>query len=157
LGDGGRGARRRHGAARGQARRADRRLRAAERPRAALLRLARGGQAGQRPRRLRAGRGRPPRAGRRSIHGGLHRLPAAARRAGGGKGGVVRHAADRREALVGVAEAALSLGAAVLGFYPSGLLGPKGNRETFIWLAEASRAGARSAADLPALALEVDP
>ena len=74
-----------------------------------------------------------------------------------GKGGVVRHAADRREALVGVAEAALSLGAAVLGFYPSGLLGPKGNRETFIWLAEASRAGARSAADLPALALEVDP
>ena len=74
-----------------------------------------------------------------------------------GKGGVVRRAADRREALVGVAEVSLSLGAAVLGFYPSGLLGPKGNRETFIWLAEASRPRALDAADLPALALEVDP
>jgi 23S rRNA (cytidine1920-2'-O)/16S rRNA (cytidine1409-2'-O)-methyltransferase len=74
-----------------------------------------------------------------------------------GKGGVVRRAADRREALVGVAEAALSLGAAVLGFSPSGLPGPKGNRETFIWLAEASRPRALGAADLPALALEVDP
>src|SRR5436305_13095502 len=74
-----------------------------------------------------------------------------------GKGGVVRRAADRRETLVDIARAALSLEAAVLGFYPSGLPGPRGNRETFIWLAEASRAGARRAADLPALALEVAP
>jgi 23S rRNA (cytidine1920-2'-O)/16S rRNA (cytidine1409-2'-O)-methyltransferase len=74
-----------------------------------------------------------------------------------GKGGVVRRAADRRETLLDIARAALSLEAAVLGFYPSGLPGPRGNREIFIWLAEASRAGARLAADLPALALEVDP
>jgi 23S rRNA (cytidine1920-2'-O)/16S rRNA (cytidine1409-2'-O)-methyltransferase len=74
-----------------------------------------------------------------------------------GKGGVVRRASDRRDALVCAGEAALSLGAAVLGFYPSRLDGPKGNRETFIWLAEAGRAQARSAADLPALALEADP
>jgi 23S rRNA (cytidine1920-2'-O)/16S rRNA (cytidine1409-2'-O)-methyltransferase len=74
-----------------------------------------------------------------------------------GKGGVVRHASDRRDALVTAGEAALSLGAAVLGFYPSGLPGPKGNRETFIWLAEASRAGACPAAELSALALEVEP
>ena len=52
-----------------------------------------------------------------------------------GKGGVVRGAADRRAALVGVGQAALELGAAVRGYYPSGLPGPKGNRETFIWLA----------------------
>jgi 23S rRNA (cytidine1920-2'-O)/16S rRNA (cytidine1409-2'-O)-methyltransferase len=30
----------------------------------------------------------------------------------------------------------------VLGFASSGLPGPKGNRETFVWLAEAARAGA---------------
>ena len=30
----------------------------------------------------------------------------------------------------------------MLGFAPSGLPGPKGNRETFVWLAEAGRAGA---------------
>jgi 23S rRNA (cytidine1920-2'-O)/16S rRNA (cytidine1409-2'-O)-methyltransferase len=74
-----------------------------------------------------------------------------------GKGGVVRSAADRRVALVAVGEAALSLGAAVLGYHPSGLPGPKGNRETFVWIAEGSRAGCRSEAELAALALEVDP
>jgi 23S rRNA (cytidine1920-2'-O)/16S rRNA (cytidine1409-2'-O)-methyltransferase len=58
-----------------------------------------------------------------------------------GKGGVVRDVADRRAALVAVAEAARSAGAAVLGFAPSGLPGPKGNRETFVWLAEAGRTG----------------
>jgi 23S rRNA (cytidine1920-2'-O)/16S rRNA (cytidine1409-2'-O)-methyltransferase len=52
-----------------------------------------------------------------------------------GKGGVVRDAADRRAALIGVGQAALELGAAVRGYYTSGLPGPKGNRETFIWLA----------------------
>jgi len=59
-----------------------------------------------------------------------------------GRGGVVREVADRRAALLAVAEAARSAGAAVIGFAPSGLPGPKGNRETFVWLAEAGRDGA---------------
>jgi 23S rRNA (cytidine1920-2'-O)/16S rRNA (cytidine1409-2'-O)-methyltransferase len=60
-----------------------------------------------------------------------------------GSGGVVRSAQDRREALVAVARAARDEGdAAVLGFASSGLPGPKGNRETFVWLAEAGREGA---------------
>jgi 23S rRNA (cytidine1920-2'-O)/16S rRNA (cytidine1409-2'-O)-methyltransferase len=60
-----------------------------------------------------------------------------------GKGGVVREAAERRAALVAVAEhARAELGAAVLGFASSGLPGPAGNRESFVWLAEAGRAGA---------------
>ncbi len=58
-----------------------------------------------------------------------------------GKGGVVRDPADRRAALVSVADAARELGAAVLGFAPSGLPGPKGNLETFAWLAEGGRPG----------------
>jgi 23S rRNA (cytidine1920-2'-O)/16S rRNA (cytidine1409-2'-O)-methyltransferase len=57
-----------------------------------------------------------------------------------GKGGVVRSAEDRRETLVSVGRAALEQGAAVLGYHSSGLPGPKGNRETFIWLAPAARA-----------------
>jgi 23S rRNA (cytidine1920-2'-O)/16S rRNA (cytidine1409-2'-O)-methyltransferase len=60
-----------------------------------------------------------------------------------GKGGVVREAADRRAALVSVAGFAREeLGAAVLGFASSGLPGPAGNRESFVWLAEDARAGA---------------
>jgi 23S rRNA (cytidine1920-2'-O)/16S rRNA (cytidine1409-2'-O)-methyltransferase len=59
-----------------------------------------------------------------------------------GKGGVVRDPALRREALLSVAAAAEAAGAAVLGFAPSGLPGPAGNRETFAWLAEAGRPGA---------------
>jgi 23S rRNA (cytidine1920-2'-O)/16S rRNA (cytidine1409-2'-O)-methyltransferase len=46
--------------------------------------------------------------------------------------GVVRAAADRREAIVKVAEAARELGLPVRGFASSGLPGPKGNRETFV-------------------------
>ncbi len=46
--------------------------------------------------------------------------------------GVVRAAADRREAIVKVAEAARELGMPVRGFASSGLPGPKGNRETFV-------------------------
>jgi 23S rRNA (cytidine1920-2'-O)/16S rRNA (cytidine1409-2'-O)-methyltransferase len=71
-----------------------------------------------------------------------------------GKGGVVREAADRRTALVEVAEAARALGASVLGFAPSGLPGPKGNRETFLWLAEAGRPGAVTDLDAAAAAVE---
>ena len=50
-----------------------------------------------------------------------------------GKGGVVRDPDDRREALRRVAETATSVGLTVAGFASSGLPGPKGNRETFIW------------------------
>lgn len=73
-----------------------------------------------------------------------------------GKGGVVRVAADRRAALVEVASA-LSSEAAVLGFASSGLPGPKGNRETFVWLAEPGRAGALDADGIAAAALAVEP
>jgi 23S rRNA (cytidine1920-2'-O)/16S rRNA (cytidine1409-2'-O)-methyltransferase len=72
-----------------------------------------------------------------------------------GKGGVVRSADDRRAALVTVAESAQAAGAAVLGFASSGLPGPKGNRETFVWLAEWGRGGAVE--DLDAAAREVEP
>jgi 23S rRNA (cytidine1920-2'-O)/16S rRNA (cytidine1409-2'-O)-methyltransferase len=58
-----------------------------------------------------------------------------------GKGGVVRDPAARRAALEGVGEAALGLGASVLGYHSSGLPGPKGNRETFLHLAERGRDG----------------
>jgi 23S rRNA (cytidine1920-2'-O)/16S rRNA (cytidine1409-2'-O)-methyltransferase len=59
-----------------------------------------------------------------------------------GKGGVVRSADDRREALTAVGETAIHrLGLTVLGYTPSGLPGPAGNRESFIWLAEAGREG----------------
>lgn len=71
-----------------------------------------------------------------------------------GKGGVVREAAWRREALVDVGRAALGLGASVHGFASSGLPGPKGNRETFIRLSEAARAGVT---DLEQAAREVEP
>jgi len=47
--------------------------------------------------------------------------------------GVVRDAADRREAILTVATAARELGLPVRGFASSGLPGPKGNRETFVW------------------------
>jgi 23S rRNA (cytidine1920-2'-O)/16S rRNA (cytidine1409-2'-O)-methyltransferase len=53
-----------------------------------------------------------------------------------GRGGVVRDPAHRLEALVAVGVAARGLGASVLGFESSGLPGPKGNLETFVWLAE---------------------
>jgi 23S rRNA (cytidine1920-2'-O)/16S rRNA (cytidine1409-2'-O)-methyltransferase len=79
-------------------------------------------------------------------------------REGVGKGGVVRDPGARRAALVAVGEAALALGAAVLGYRSSGLPGPKGNQETFIWLAEGSRDGAlREPAGLEELAREVEP
>jgi 23S rRNA (cytidine1920-2'-O)/16S rRNA (cytidine1409-2'-O)-methyltransferase len=52
-----------------------------------------------------------------------------------GKGGVVRDPAHRREAIGAVAAGAAELGAVVRGFAPSGLPGPAGNRETFVWLA----------------------
>jgi len=71
-----------------------------------------------------------------------------------GKGGVVRDAAVRRDALVDVGHAVAGLGYSVMGFASSGLPGPKGNRETFIRLAEPGRAGA---VDVEAAALEAEP
>jgi 23S rRNA (cytidine1920-2'-O)/16S rRNA (cytidine1409-2'-O)-methyltransferase len=60
-----------------------------------------------------------------------------------GKGGVVRDATERRAALMAVAEHARDeLGVVVLRFASSGLPGPAGNRESFVWLAEAGRPGA---------------
>ena len=47
--------------------------------------------------------------------------------------GVVRDPADRREAILAVARAARDLGLPIRGFASSGLPGPKGNRETFVW------------------------
>jgi 23S rRNA (cytidine1920-2'-O)/16S rRNA (cytidine1409-2'-O)-methyltransferase len=73
-----------------------------------------------------------------------------------GKGGVVRSPEDRRAALVAVGEFARSeLGLAVLGYAASGLPGPAGNRESFVWLAEGGREGARE--DLEAAARRAEP
>jgi 23S rRNA (cytidine1920-2'-O)/16S rRNA (cytidine1409-2'-O)-methyltransferase len=47
--------------------------------------------------------------------------------------GVVRDPADRQEAVLKVALAARELGLPVRGIASSGLPGPKGNRETFVW------------------------
>ena len=47
--------------------------------------------------------------------------------------GVVRDPADRREAILKVIESARKLGLPVRGVASSGLPGPKGNRETFVW------------------------
>jgi 23S rRNA (cytidine1920-2'-O)/16S rRNA (cytidine1409-2'-O)-methyltransferase len=47
--------------------------------------------------------------------------------------GVVRDPRDRREAILQVAEAVRELGLPVRGIASSGLPGPKGNRETFLW------------------------
>jgi 23S rRNA (cytidine1920-2'-O)/16S rRNA (cytidine1409-2'-O)-methyltransferase len=58
-----------------------------------------------------------------------------------GSAGVVREADQRRRALVEVGLEAQRLGASVLGYVSSGLPGPKGNRETFAWLAEGPRGG----------------
>jgi 23S rRNA (cytidine1920-2'-O)/16S rRNA (cytidine1409-2'-O)-methyltransferase len=69
------------------------------------------------------------------------------------RGGVVRVAEERREALVSVARAARELGLAVKGFASSGLPGPKGNRETFIWCGTTGG----GVEDLEAAALEVEP
>jgi 23S rRNA (cytidine1920-2'-O)/16S rRNA (cytidine1409-2'-O)-methyltransferase len=75
-------------------------------------------------------------------------------RAGVGKGGVVRDPDLRRGALVAVGRDAQELGAAVLAYASSGLPGPKGNLETFVWLAEAGRGGTD---DLEAAARRVEP
>jgi len=86
-----------------------------------------------------------------------------------GKGGVVRDADARREALVAVGERALELGAAVVSYHSSELPGPKGNRETFVRLADSGHVSTAAitaapgapaggpAGDLERLAREVEP
>jgi 23S rRNA (cytidine1920-2'-O)/16S rRNA (cytidine1409-2'-O)-methyltransferase len=69
-----------------------------------------------------------------------------------GKGGVVREAESRRAAIHAVAEAARAEGLVVRGLASSGLPGPKGNKETFVW---AARSG--EPIDLEARLLEVEP
>ncbi len=71
-----------------------------------------------------------------------------------GKGGVVRDVSVRRRVLSEVALAAQGLGYSVLGYASSGLPGPKGNRETFIWLGERERGGLD---DLEAAMLAAEP
>ena len=71
-----------------------------------------------------------------------------------GKRGVVRDAQARRRALLAVGEAGRRLGVSVLGYASSGLPGPKGNRESFVWLAEGERRGLR---ELVAAVGEVEP
>lgn len=73
-----------------------------------------------------------------------------------GKGGVVRDAGERRAALVAVGQFAREeLGLSVLGYASSGLPGPAGNRESFVWLAESGREG--DVEDLEAAARRAEP
>jgi 23S rRNA (cytidine1920-2'-O)/16S rRNA (cytidine1409-2'-O)-methyltransferase len=71
-----------------------------------------------------------------------------------GKGGVVRSAEDRLEALLSAGEAARAAGLSVHGYCSSGLPGPAGNRESFVWCSDASRAGVE---DLVAAARQAEP
>ena len=71
-----------------------------------------------------------------------------------GKGGVVREPRWRREALIEVGLVGRGQGAAVLSYASSGLPGPKGNLETFVWLAEGARGGL---GELEPAAREVEP
>ncbi|HEY6759356.1 MAG TPA: TlyA family RNA methyltransferase [Baekduia sp.] len=74
-----------------------------------------------------------------------------------GSGGVVRDPADRVGAFVAVARAVRDAsGCSVLGFASSGLAGPKGNLESFAWLAEGGRAGALDDAGIEAAAAAVE-
>jgi 23S rRNA (cytidine1920-2'-O)/16S rRNA (cytidine1409-2'-O)-methyltransferase len=73
-----------------------------------------------------------------------------------GKGGVVREPAFRREALLSVARFAEELGVGIAGFASSGLPGPKGNLETFLWITEGARPDLREI-DLGTAALAVEP
>src|SRR4051794_12386089 len=72
-----------------------------------------------------------------------------------GKGGVVRSSSDRREALVGVGSFVVEeLGLSVLGFASSGLPGPAGNRESFVWIGPAG--DSRAVADVARAATAVE-
>jgi 23S rRNA (cytidine1920-2'-O)/16S rRNA (cytidine1409-2'-O)-methyltransferase len=70
-----------------------------------------------------------------------------------GRGGVVRSSEDRRDALLAAASAARAKGLHVLGFAPSGVPGPKGNRESFMWCALSGP----GLDDIESAAMEVEP
>lgn len=70
-----------------------------------------------------------------------------------GKGGVVRDADVRVDAVVEAGEAAEAVGFSVRGVCSSGLPGPAGNLEWFLWLGEAGRTGV---ADLRAAAQAIE-
>jgi 23S rRNA (cytidine1920-2'-O)/16S rRNA (cytidine1409-2'-O)-methyltransferase len=72
-----------------------------------------------------------------------------------GKGGVVRSADDRRETIEAVAAFAREAGWSVMGLASSGLPGPAGNRETFVWIAEPGRSGALAGVAAAAAEAEV--
>jgi len=63
-----------------------------------------------------------------------------------GRGGVVRKPEDRLEAVVGIADFAKELGLSLLGVAPTGLPGPKGNLETFLYLGRTGEGAASGAA-----------
>jgi 23S rRNA (cytidine1920-2'-O)/16S rRNA (cytidine1409-2'-O)-methyltransferase len=71
-----------------------------------------------------------------------------------GKGGVVRRPDDRLEALVSVGETARGLELAIQGYCSSGLPGPAGNEESFVWCTEGERGGVD---DLVAAARAAEP
>jgi 23S rRNA (cytidine1920-2'-O)/16S rRNA (cytidine1409-2'-O)-methyltransferase len=72
-----------------------------------------------------------------------------------GKGGVVRSASDRLDALVHVGSfVADELGLSVCGFASSGLPGPAGNRESFAWIGPAR--DPRAVPDVAAAARSVE-
>jgi 23S rRNA (cytidine1920-2'-O)/16S rRNA (cytidine1409-2'-O)-methyltransferase len=71
-----------------------------------------------------------------------------------GKGGVVRDPSHRLEALVAAGAAALQAGMSVQGYCSSGLPGPAGNLESFVWCTEAARDGVH---DLAAAASVAEP
>ena len=70
-----------------------------------------------------------------------------------GKGGVVRDPGVRVDAVVEAGEAAVAAGFSVLGVCSSGLPGPAGNLEWFLWLGEQGRDGL---ADLRAAAQAIE-
>lgn len=75
-----------------------------------------------------------------------------------GSGGVVRDPALRRESILTVAQQLTASSAvSVMGAASSGLPGPKGNRETFLWLAEPGREAALDHDQLSALLLGIEP
>ena len=70
-----------------------------------------------------------------------------------GRGGVVRDPVARRQALAAAAGAATAAGLAVRGFASSGLPGPKGNLESFLWAA----VGGEATGDLAGAIAGVEP
>ena len=69
-------------------------------------------------------------------------------------GGVVRNPGHRLDAVMGVAETLRASGAAITGVAPSGLPGPKGNREVFIFAVGPGRSDLVEVDDLETLAHE---